>query len=93
MQTKLYAMEISAKKMNKINEVATQKRKFPLYVCLMSYKTTKVSNALLVIVAFYFRCIYFFLNLTVSALFIGENYISHQTWNIYAQIQVNRSID
>ena len=58
----------------------------------MSYKTTRVSKALLVMVAFLLPVHIFLIKLTVSALFILEIYIRQKTWILYAKIQANRSI-
>ena len=59
----------------------------------MSYKTTRVSKALLVMVAFLLPVHIFLIKLTVSALFILKIYISQKTWILYAKIQANRSIN
>ena len=59
----------------------------------MSYKTTRVSKALLVMVAFLLPVHIFLIKLTVSALFILEIYIRQKTWILYAKIQANRSIN
>ena len=45
----------------------------------MSYKTTRVSKALLVMVAFLLPVHIFFIKLTVYAVFIVEKYISQIT--------------
>ena len=58
----------------------------------MSYKTTRVSKALLVMVAFLLPVHIFLIKHTVSALFILEIYIRQKTWILYAKIQANRSI-
>ena len=59
----------------------------------MSYKTTRVSKALLVMVAFLLPVHIFLIKLTVSTLFIPEIHISKKTWILYAKIQANRSIN
>ena len=59
----------------------------------MSYKTARVSKALLVMVAFLLPVHIFLIKLTVSALFILEIYIRQKTWILYAKIQANRSIN
>ena len=58
----------------------------------MSYKTTRVSKVLLVMVAFLLPVHIFLIKLTVSALFIREIYIRQKKWILYAKIQANRSI-
>ena len=63
------------------------------YIISMSYKTTRVSKALLVMVAFLLPVHIFLIKLTVSALFILEIYIRQKTWILYAKIQANRSIN
>ena len=50
----------------------------------MSYKTTRVSKALLVMVAFLLPVHIFLIKLTVSALFILEIYIRQKTCILYA---------
>ena len=59
----------------------------------MSYKTTRVSKALLVMVALLLPVHIFFIKLTVYAVFIVEKYISQITKIFKAKIQVNRSIN